>query len=157
MSLRSLISSRYSDMGGDPFMSISRALQRSLEDAWQSMPTGFATEAAAMPVALDVKEDEKAFHVTAELPGLTEKDVDVSFEDGLLTIRGEKKIERDEKKDTWHITERAYGSFARRLSLSASVDQEKIEATFEKGVLHVTLPKVAEEKASARKIEIKGA
>jgi len=108
-----------------------------------------------MPVALDVKEDEKCFHVTADLPGLTEKDVDVSFNDGLLTIRGEKKVEREEKNDTWHLIERSSGSFARRLSLSAGIDTEKIEAKFEKGVLSVTLPKLAEEKTKAKKIEIK--
>jgi HSP20 family protein len=156
MSLRSLISTRYPDNIADPFLSVSRALQRSLDDAWTGLPA-FSTEAAAMPVAIDVKEDDKAFHVTADLPGLTEKDVDVSFDDGLLTIRGEKKVEREEKKDTWHIIERSSGSFARRLSLSAAIDAEKIEAKFEKGVLNVTLPKLAEEKNSARKIEIKSA
>ncbi len=149
MSFRSLIA-RYPE-GADPFFSMGRALQRSLDDAWR----GFPTEAAAMNVALDVKEDDKAFHVAADLPGLTEKDIDVSFDDGLLTIRGEKKVEREEKKDTWHIVERSSGSFARRLSLSAAIDAAKIAAKFEKGVLTVTLPKLAEEKASARKIEIK--
>ncbi len=157
MALRSFIPSRFTDMGGDPFSSISRAIQRSLEDAWQAMPSGVPTEAAAMSFALDVREDDKAFHVTAELPGLTEKDVDVSFDDGILAIRGEKKLERDEKKDTWHIVERTYGSFQRRLALSEDVDQEKIEARFDKGVLHVTLPKLPEEKKSSKKIEIKTA
>ncbi|MFA5040136.1 MAG: Hsp20/alpha crystallin family protein [Bdellovibrionales bacterium] len=153
MSLRSLIT-RYPE-GADPFFSISRALQRSLDDAWRGVPAGFPTEAAAMNVAIDVKEDDKAFHVTADLPGLTEKDIDVSFDDGLLTIRGEKKVEREEKKDTWHIIERSSGSFARRLSLSATIDAGKIAAKFEKGVLTVTLPKLAQEKSTAKKIEIK--
>ncbi|MDD3372011.1 MAG: Hsp20/alpha crystallin family protein [Alphaproteobacteria bacterium] len=157
MTLRSLISTRFPEIAGDPFMSIGRALQRSLEDGWQSLPPTFATEAASMSMALDVKEDDKAFHVTAELPGLTDKDVDVSFEDGLLTIRGEKKISREEKNDTWHIVERSSGSFARRLSLSASIDADKIEAKFDKGVLSVTLPKLPEEKTTARKIQVKGA
>jgi HSP20 family protein len=151
MTLHSLLTPRYSDFGNDPFASIGRALQRSLE----GFPGGFATEAAALPVALDVKEDEKTVTVTAELPGLTEKDIEVSFDDGLLTLRGEKKVEREEKKDTWHITERSTGSFARRLGLSAAVDADKIEAKFDKGVLTVTLPKLPEEKNSARKIEVK--
>jgi HSP20 family protein len=153
MSLRTLLSSRYSDFGGDPFTHVSRALQRSLDDAWRG--TGFPTEAASMPISIDVKEDEKAFYVSADLPGLTEKDIEVSFDDGLLTIRGEKKVEREEKKDTWHITERATGSFARRLGLSAAIDADKIEAKFDKGVLNVTLPKLPEEKSNAKKIEIK--
>lgn len=155
MSLHSLMTGHHPDIIHDPFLSIGRALQRSLDEAWRNVPGNFLTEAAAMPVTLDVKEDEKAFHVTADLPGLTEKDVDVSFEDGLLTLRGEKKIEREEKNDTWHIVERSSGSFARRLSVSAPIDPEKIEAKFEKGVLTVILPKLPEEKTSAKKIEIK--
>jgi HSP20 family protein len=157
MSLRSLISTGYPVTGADPFFSIGRALQRSLDEAWRGLPDGFPTEAASMAVAIDVKEDEKAFHVSADLPGLTEKDVEVSFDDGLLTIRGEKKVEREEKKDTWHIIERSSGSFARRLSLSAAIDAGKIEAKFEKGVLNVTLPKLSEGKNNTRKIEIKTA
>ncbi|MDR3423508.1 MAG: Hsp20/alpha crystallin family protein [Alphaproteobacteria bacterium] len=141
----------------DPFLSIQRALQRSLDETWRGLPASALTEAASMPMALDVREDEKAFHVTADLPGLSEKEVEVTFDDGLLTIRGEKKVERDEKKDTWHIVERSSGSFARRLSLSAAVDADKIDAKFEKGVLSVTLPKLSQEQASARKIEIKTA
>lgn len=150
MSLRSFIPSRYADR--DPLASLSRVLQRSFDEAWRLPST---TEAAAMPVAIDVKEDDKAFYVTADLPGLTENDVDVSFDDGLLTIRGEKNVEREEKKDTWHIIERSTGSFARRLSISADIDPDKIEARFEKGVLHVMLPKLPEAKSNARKIEIK--
>jgi HSP20 family protein len=136
-------------------MSLQRALQESIEDAWRGLPAGHLMEAAALPVAIDVKEDDGAFRITADLPGLTEKEVEVSFDDGLLTIRGEKKIERDEKKDTWHIIERSSGSFARKVSLSAPIDDEKIEAKFEKGVLTVTLPKQPPAQASARKIEIK--
>lgn len=158
MSLQSLISSRYPDMVSDPFFSFSRALQRSLDDGLRGGLLGaFPTEAAAMPVSMDVKEDDTAFYVSADLPGLTEKDVEVSFDDGLLTIRGEKKVEREEKKDTWHIIERSSGSFARRLTLSADVDPNKIDAKFDKGVLTVTLPKLPEEKSSARKIEVKSA
>jgi HSP20 family protein len=131
-------------------------LQQSLDDGFLGSPSA-TTEAAAMPVRLDVKEDDKAFHVTADLPGLSEKEVEVTFDDGLLTIRGEKKVERDEKKDTWHLVERSYGSFARRLSLSAAIDPARIEAKFDKGVLTVTLPKQPQEQASAKKIEIKTA
>jgi len=154
MSLHSLISSRFPEAGVDPLFSFGRALQRSLDDTWRGLPS-LPTEAAAFSVAIDVKEDDKAFHVTADLPGLTEKDVEVSFDDGLLTIRGEKRVEREEKKDTWHIVERSSGSFARRLSLSAAVDTDKISAKFEKGVLTVMLPKLAESKNTAKKIEIR--
>ena len=154
MTLRSVLATRYP--ATDPFTSIQRALQKTIDEAWSGLPAGTMTEAAALPIRMDVHEDETAFHVTADLPGLTEKEVEVSFDDGLLTIRGEKKIERDEKKDTWHIVERSSGSFARKLSLSAPVDADKIEAKFEKGVLSITLPKQAPALNSARKIEIKG-
>jgi HSP20 family protein len=154
MTLHSLLSPRYPVSASDPFLSIQRAMQRSLDDAIRGA-TSLTTEAAAMLVTLDVRENEKAFHVTADLPGLTEKEVEVSFDDGLLTIRGEKKVERDEHKDTWHIVERSSGSFARKLSLSVPIDAANIEAKFEKGVLTVTLPKLPKEQGTARKIEIK--
>jgi HSP20 family protein len=152
MMLRALTPlSRFSN---DPFVVMQRALQRTFDDSWQNMPST-PTEAAAMSVRLDVKEDEKAFHVTAELPGLNEKEVEVTFDDGVLTVRGEKKVERDEKKDTWHIVERSQGTFARQLSLPANVDADKIEAKFDKGVLNITLPKMTPEQNSAKKINIK--
>lgn len=155
MSLRSILplARGYAD---DPFAVMQRALQRGFDDAWPSLPSG-PLEAAAMSMRLDVKEDEKAFYVSTDLPGLTEKEVELTFEDGVLTIRGEKKIERDEKKDTWHIVERSSGSFARRLSVAAPIDVKSISARFDKGVLTVTLPKLPEEKASAHKIEVKSA
>ncbi|MFY9288945.1 MAG: Hsp20/alpha crystallin family protein [Alphaproteobacteria bacterium] len=154
MVLRSLVTpARYgfTRFGDYPFTSVQRALQSTLDEALG----GLTTEAAAMSVRLDVKEDEKAFHVTAELPGLSDKEVEVTFDDGLLTIRGEKKIERSEEKDTWHITERRHGSFARQITLPTNVDANAIDAKFEKGVLNVTLPKLAPEQTAAKKINIK--
>jgi HSP20 family protein len=102
-----------------------------------------------------VKEDEKAFHVTADLPGLTEKDVEVTYDEGLLTLKGEKKVVREETKDTWHITERSSGSFTRQIALPSTIDAAAIEARFEKGVLLITLPKLAAAQAQAKKIAIK--
>ncbi|MGE4351495.1 MAG: Hsp20/alpha crystallin family protein [Bdellovibrionales bacterium] len=139
-------------LAGDPFAS----LQKQLNAVFDGMIGGVPEGVAARSLNLDVKEDDKAFHVTAELPGMSEKEVDVTFHDGVLTIRGEKKIERDEKKDTWHIVERSSGSFMRQLSMPANVDEDKIEASVDKGVLNVTLPKQGETKAQSRKIEVKG-
>jgi len=155
MVLRSIISpSRYTLRSFDePIVAMQRALQRTFDEAWQNMPA--ATETAAISVRLDIREDEKAFHVIAELPGLGDNEVEVTFDDGLLTIRGEKKIARDDKKDTWHVVERSYGSFARQVALPANIDSDQIEAKFEKGVLTVTLPKAAPEQTSAKKISIK--
>lgn len=158
MVLRSFLSpSRYAlaRFSDDPFASLQRTLQRTVEDAFSGMPVASPTQAAAMSVRLDVKEDDKAFNITADLPGLGENEVEVTFDEGLLTIRGEKKIERDEKKDTWHVIERSYGSFARQLSLPANINADKIEAKFDRGVLHITLPKTAPEQTAAKKINIK--
>ncbi len=140
----------------DPF-DVLRSTMRQIDSLWPGLATlqTPTTEAAAISLRLDVKEDDKAYHVTADLPGLTEKDVEVTFDDGRLTISGEKKIERDDKKDTWHIVERSYGSFARQLTLPANVDADKVEAKFEKGVLTVVLPKLPAEQNSAKKINIK--
>jgi len=137
----------------DPFA----ALQRQLNNVFEGVVGPFPEGVAMAPLKLDVKEDEAAFHVTAELPGMSEKEVDVTFHDGTLTIRGEKKVERDEKKDTWHIIERSSGSFLRQLSMPTNIDEGKIEAKVEKGILTVTLPKMTEETSQATKIEVKGA
>jgi HSP20 family protein len=143
--------SRYSD---DPFVAMQRVLQRTFDDALNGTSAA-VSEAASMSVRLDVKEDDKSYAVTADLPGLKESDVDVTFDDGVLTIRGEKKVERDEKKDTWHLVERSYGSFARQISLPAGIQEDKIEAKFDKGVLTITLPKQTEAQKSAKKIQVK--
>lgn len=144
-------SSRAFSPATDPFAALQRQVSRGFDDMLAGLPETVATA----PLRLDVKEDEQAFHVTAELPGLSEKEVDVTFQDGMLTIRGEKKVERDEKNDTWHIIERSSGSFLRQLSMPANIEDDKIDAKFEKGVLNVTLPKMADDKAAAKKIEVK--
>jgi HSP20 family protein len=104
--------------------------------------------------AIDVSENEKEITLTAELPGLEEKDVDLTIRDGVLTLKGEKKYEHKEEKEDTHVMERRYGSFQRMMPLPDSVDEAKIEAKFDKGVLTVTMPKTVEAKAKARKIAI---
>ena len=139
----------------DPFIAMQRALDRSFGEMFT--PSTTLAEAAPLSVRLDVKEDEKAFHITADLPGMGENEIDVTFDDGVLTIRGERKIARDEDKGTWHITERSHGNFVRQLSLPAGIDVDKIEAKFNKGVLNLELPKLPPEEPSAKKIQIKAA
>jgi HSP20 family protein len=107
--------------------------------------------------AVDVTEDEKTYKVTAELPGLEEKDVDVTMSGDILTLKGEKRQEKEEKNKNWYVSERAYGSFQRTFALPEGVDREKIAATFAKGVLTVTLPKRAEAQQQQKKIEVKAA
>src|SRR5215472_7896397 len=107
--------------------------------------------------AVDVAETEKAYEITVELPGLDEKNIEVKFADGVLTIKGEKKDEKEEKKKDYYVSERSYGSFQRSFQVPDDVDTDKIEATFKRGVLTVALPKSAEAQKAAKKIDVKAA
>ncbi len=104
--------------------------------------------------AVDVVEKESEFQITAELPGLDEKDIEVNVGDDVLSIRGEKKEQREEKAKNYHLSERRYGSFQRTFQLPSGIDAEKIAATFQKGVLTVTLPKTPEAQKKEKKIAI---
>jgi HSP20 family protein len=106
---------------------------------------------------LDVTEDDKAFNVTVELPGMDEKDVAVSVADRVLTIRGEKREDKEKKDEEVYRRERAYGSFRRVMEVPADVDAEKIEASFRKGVLMISLPKTKEAQAKIKQIPVKAA
>jgi HSP20 family protein len=114
------------------------------------------SESAAGPSALavDVVEKEKEYQITAELPGLDEKDIEVNVADDVLSIRGEKNEEREEKAKNYHLSERRYGSFQRTFQLPAGIDAEKIAASFQKGVLTVTVPKTPEAQKKEKKIAI---
>ena len=108
-------------------------------------------------LAVDLAETEKGYEVTAELPGMDEKNIEVKFADGVLTIKGEKQEEKEEKKKDYYLHERSFGSFHRALQVPAGVDSDKIEASFKKGVLTVTLPKSAEAQKAEKKIAVKAA
>ena len=103
---------------------------------------------------VDVSETDEEIRVTADLPGMNEKDIQVSLNDNLLTIQGEKKQEQEEKKRNYYMVERSYGNFQRVLPVPASVEKDKVKATFKKGVLTVTLPKTSEPKSQKKAIEI---
>ena len=107
--------------------------------------------------AVDIVDKEKAYEITAELPGMDESNIDVKFSDGTLTIKGEKKDEKEEKKKDYYLSERRYGSFQRSFGVPDGVDTDKIEAHFKNGVLTVTLPKTADAQKSEKKIAIKKA
>lgn len=102
----------------------------------------------------DVMETKDDIRVTLELPGLRPEDLDVNLEDNVLTISGEKKEERDEEgqENRWHLSERRYGRFSRSFVLPKEVEQDRIQASFENGVLHVTIPK--SERVKPRRIQI---
>jgi HSP20 family protein len=114
---------------------------------------GVPTEGLVMP-SIDLKEDDKAVVLTAELPGMTDKDVELNVKNGVLTIKGQKKHAYEDKKDDVQIMERRYGEVQRSMRLPESVDPDKISAKFADGVLTVTMPKKPEAAPEAKKISI---
>ena len=118
----------------------------SLTSGWNGMP------------AVDVVDTETEVQIRAELPGMDESDVDVRVSDGMLTIVGEKKEEKEEgeKEGNYYVSERRYGTFQRSFRIPAGTDLENIAAQYRKGVLTVTLPKTSEAREKTRKIEVKG-
>jgi len=107
----------------------------------------------AMP-RMDMTEDEDRIRVAVELPGMEEQDVEVTLSDNVLTIKGEKKVETEETEKPYAYMERSYGSFCRSIPLNVEVVTDKVEATFEKGVLTIDLPKTAEAKKTYKKVPI---
>ncbi|MGF1628743.1 MAG: Hsp20/alpha crystallin family protein [Kiloniellaceae bacterium] len=136
-------------------------LQREVDRVFDNFWSGFGTPSLlrehagiALDVRVDASEDDKAYHVTAELPGLSEKDVEVTFADNTLTISGEKKEEKEVKEESYHRRERSFGSFRRSFTLPAEVDEAKIAATFKDGVMTIDLPKSKSAQKKAKKITI---
>jgi HSP20 family protein len=115
-----------------------------------------AQTAAGFDPDIDVTETDNELRITADLPGVMEKDIDVSLEDDLLTIRGERRAERKEEKENYRFSERSFGAFQRTLRLPVRSDPNKISASFDHGVLKVTIPK-DKEAVRGRRIEVKAA
>lgn len=139
-----------------PFREISR-LRREMDRLWDEFfgPGRRALkplEAEWVP-SVDVSETADKLTVTAEIPGIEPKDIDISISGDLLTIKGEKKAEREEKEENYHLIERSYGAFSRTIRLPVSVETDKIEATYKNGVLTITCPK--KEEVKAKPIQIK--
>lgn len=107
--------------------------------------------------AVDVAEKEKEYEITAELPGMDEKDIEIKLANDTLMIKGEKKEQREEREKDYFLSERRYGSFMRSFQVPVGVDTAKIEASFNKGVLTIKLPKTAEAQKSEKTIAIKSA
>ena len=158
MNLRSLIpvgrDRSVSRRENNPFLSLHQEIDRLFDDFSRGWPS-FATTGQQLVPSMDVSETDKEIEIAAELPGLEEKDVQVNVADNLLTIRGEKKAEKEEKDKDYRLVERSYGSFVRTLELPAGVDAGTIKASIEKGVLKVTVPKPAP--AQVKKIDVKTA
>lgn len=123
----------------DEYFGTGRRAFRPMEEAW-------------LP-AVDVSETGDKITVRAEIPGMEAEDIDISMVGDTLVIKGEKKAEKEEKDENYHIVERSYGSFSRSMKLPATVDPDKVDATYKNGVLTIVLPKKEEVKPKA--IEIK--
>jgi HSP20 family protein len=143
-----------------PMTRFQREIERMFEDAWRGfdLPVlGRSERAGLVSPRVDVTENDTRILVTAELPGMEEKDVELLWNDNVLTIKGEKKAEHEEKEKGYTYTERSYGSFERRIPIDTEVLSDKLEATFKNGVLTVTLPKNPEAREHFKRIPIHGA
>ena len=141
-----------------PFDLLHRDVERVFEDFWRDFDLGMYGRMdrpfGSMMPKMDLMEDEDKFRMTFELPGLDDKDVEVELKDNVLTVKGEKKVEKEEKEETYSYSERSFGSFYRSIPLTGEVLPDKIEANFEKGVLMIVLPKSPEAKVKSRKIPV---
>lgn len=147
-----------------PRAALRAEMDRAFETFWQSFggarpaplqwPWRFDTAfGSAMPAA-DALKNEKDFRIVAELPGLSADNIDIGISDDLLTVKGEKADEREEKANNYRVSERRFGAFKRSFQLPRGVDAEKVVAKFNKGVLTITMPKSAEAASRQKKIEI---
>lgn len=150
---------RYSD----PFSALRNEMDRLFDNftgsgfgSLSNFPRSLAglSSASAVVPQLDVRESDKEIVVEAELPGIEEKDISLTFQDGILVLKGEKKFENKEEKDNYHLMERRYGSFQRTMRVPDSVDEDNVQANFDNGVLTVTMPKKPEAVKKEKKIEI---
>ena len=151
---------------GRPFRSLRREIDR-LFDEFDRGFWGFPFRRSLneweprwigeMAPAVDVAEKDKAYEITAELPGLDQNNIELKIASGTLTIKGEKKQETEEKKKNSYVSERRYGAFERSFQVPQGVDETRVEASFSKGLLTVTLPKNAASQKPAKTITVKAA
>ncbi len=139
-----------------PFKEFER-VRREMDRLWDSFLEGGLRkrggEGEWLP-SLDVAETKNELVVKAEVPGMDPKDIDISLSDGVLTIRGEKRQEKEEKEADYHVVERSYGSFMRSVQLPTEVQSDKISASYKNGILRITLPKSEEAKKKEVKIKV---
>ena len=147
---------------GDPFLSLHREMNRLFDDVFRGAGLPAATGSQGqgdvgtfVNASMNVSETDNGMRITAELPGVSEQDIDIRLDDDVLTIRGEKKFERTDEKENFHFVERSYGTFQRSLRLPYAIDPEQVQASFENGVLTVTLPKTERQERS-RRIQVQG-
>ena len=154
--LRDVANQRYLDPFSAMRTEMDRVFDTFLGRGFASLPTSrnLGWDQSLAP-CVDVRETEKEFVIDAELPGIKEEDVTVSINNGILTLKGQKKSEREEQEEDYHLMERSYGSFQRSFQFGDTVDSENVKASFEKGILTVTLPKLPEAARTEKRIPVK--
>ena len=150
-SLRREMNRLFDDFSGDFWTSAFRRPNFEIAPFWRH------DAALASAPAVDIAESDNAFEITADMPGLDEKSIEVTVNSDMITIKGGKEEEKEEKKKDYYLHERRFGSFERSFRIPDAVDAEKIEASFHKGVLNVKLPKKAGAQHPEKKIAIKAA
>lgn len=138
-----------------PFSALHREIDRVFSDFSRGFPFLGRPLIHKLSPSMDVKDVGAALEVTLELPGISEKDFEVTIRDDRLSVSGEKKAEKKREEDDYRIMERSYGKFSRSVTLPFEPDPNKVEARFENGVLTLTLPKPPEQTKKAKKIAVK--
>jgi HSP20 family protein len=133
---------------------LNQLLSQPFGPIWRAGGAESALTASSFVPAVDIYEDEHNIILTAETPGVEEKDLDITVENGVLTVSGERKMENEEKQDNFHRIERSYGRFTRSFTLPPTVDETNVKAEFSNGVLKITLAKREEAKPKQIKIEV---
>ena len=138
-----------------PFRELEK-MRTDMDRLWETFLEGRpkVRELGGWVPSIDVSETKNDLVVKAELPGMDPKDIDISLNDGYLTLKGEKKQEREEKEENYHYIERSYGSFTRSVQLPKEVKRDKITASYKNGILKITLPKSEEAKKKEVKIKV---
>ena len=137
----------------DPFRDLQR-LQEEVSRAFDDRLSLRTGESVGWTPAVDIYEDEEGVSLHFDLAGVEPKDVDIRFENGVLTLRGERKLDREDKRENYHRVELAYGTFTRSFSLPGTIDAEKIRAEAKNGILTVQLPKKAEAKPKSIQVKV---
>lgn len=148
----------YRDDDRNPFLSLHREVNRLFDDVFRDFDSrlpsfGSLSSFGGSWPNVEISETDKEFRVTAEIPGLDEKDVEVLLNDGVLTLKGEKQSETEDKDK--RFSERFYGQFERRIPLGVDIDEDKVEARFKNGLLQIVLPKSAKAQSQVKRIAIK--
>ncbi len=158
MEMKSLLPSIFTGASErDPFRALQRQIDQVFSDFSRDVPSLGWPRNGSLGLAVDVAETDKTMEITADLPGVDEKDISVTLAGDVLTIKAEKKTEKEEKGKDYRLSERSYGMFERSMELPFKLESSKVDAKFDKGVLKVTLNKPADVQTLTQKIPVKAA